>query len=215
MGTLRLNVPRNANELVIRPVMARFLAAYPEVELEIVSDDGKVDIVAGGFDAGIRAGQDLGQDMISVPVGPPLRFAVVGSPAYFASRRKPVGPQDLLSHVCIGRRYPSGARYAWTFARGGAAEIVVDVSGPLIVDDRTLIIAAALDGIGLSHIHEALVADRLAQGDLVRVLEDWCPPLPTFFLYYPGRRQLPPPLRAFIELARTRSRAISAASGEP
>ena len=211
-GTLRLNVPRNANALVVKPIMARFLAAYPQVELEIVSDDGMVDIVADGFDAGIRAGQHLGQDMISVPVGPPLRFAVVGSPAYFTSRERPVIPQDLLSHVCIGRRYPSGARYAWTFARDDEEDVVVDVSGPLVVDDRTLVIAAALDGIGLSHIHEALVADHLARGELVRVLEDWCPPLPTFYLYYSGRRQLPPPLRAFIELARTRSNVAAPAS---
>ncbi len=202
-GTLRLNVPRNAVELVVKPVMARFLAAYPEITLEIVSDDGMVDIVAEGFDAGIRAGQHLGQDMISVPVGPPLRFAVVGAPAYFASREPPRLPQDLVTHACIGRRYPSGARYDWVFAKGDEA-FKIEVSGPLIADDRTLIVAAALAGIGLAHIHEALVIDHLAWGDLVRVLGDWCPALPTFFLYYPGRRQLPAPLRAFIDMARTR-----------
>ncbi len=213
-GTLRLNVPRNANDLVIRPVMARFLAAYPEVGLEIVSDDGLVDIVADSFDVGIRAGQHLGQDMISVPVGPPLRFAVVGSPAYFAVRSKPLVAQDLLAHACIRRHYPSGTRYAWTFSRGDE-DVVVEVSGPLLVDDRSLVVAAALDGIGLSHIHEALVADHLSRGDLVRVLEDWCPPLPTFFLYYPGRRQLPPPLRAFIDMVRTRSGDVPTAPREP
>ena len=152
-GTLRLNVPRNAAELV------------------------------------------------SVPVGPPLRFAVVGSPAYFASRDAPRVPQDLAGHACIGRRYPSGAHYAWVFAQGNE-KFKIDVSGPLIADDRALIVAAALDGIGLAHIHEALVADHLAQGDLVRVLGDWCPALPTFFLYYAGRRQLPAPLRAFIDMVR-------------
>ncbi len=200
-GTLRLNVPRNATELVIRPVLAKFLAAYPEITLEIVSDDGMVDIVAEGFQAGIRAGRDLNQDMISIPVGPPLRFAVVGSPAYFASHDTPRVPQDLYSHACIGRRYPSGARYAWVFARGGE-EFKIEVSGPLIADDRALIVAAALAGIGLAHIHEALVIDDLARGNLVRVLGDWCPALPTFFLYYPGRRQLPAPLRAFIDMVR-------------
>ena len=128
-GTLRLNVPRNATELVLRPVLAKFLAAYPEITLEIVSDDGMVDIVAEGFDAGIRAGQHLDQDMISIPVGPPLRFAVVGSPAYFASHDTPRIPQDLRAHACIGRRYPSGARYAWVFAKGDEA-CTIDVAGP-------------------------------------------------------------------------------------
>ena len=215
-GILRLNVPRNAAELVVKPVMAPFLAAYPEITLEIVSDDGMVDIVAEGFDAGIRAGPDLGLDMISVPVGPPLRFAVVGSPAYVARHGTPRVPQDLVAHPCIGRRYPSGARYPWVFAKGHE-DVKIGVSGPLIVDDRALIIAAALAGIGLAHIHEALVADHLARGDLVRVLEDWCPARPTFFLYYPGRRQLPAPLRAFIDMVRTASLAsageVGAASG--
>ncbi len=204
-GTLRLNVPRNAAELVVKPVMARFLAAYPNITLEIVSDDGLVDIVAAGFDAGIRARQDLNQDMISVPVGPPLRFVVVGSPAYFARHDAPRVPLDLKEHACIGRRYPSGARYAWTFAKGDE-EFDIDVSGPLIADDRALIVAAALAGVGLVHIHEALVTDHLARGDLVDVLGDWCAALPPFFLYYPGRRQLPAPLRAFIDMVRVSNR---------
>jgi len=202
-GTLRLNVPRNAAELVIKPVVGRFLATYPEVKLEIVTEDGFVDIVAEGFDAGIRAGQHLAQDMILVPVGPELRFAVVGSSAYFEGRDRPRTPRDLHGHACIGRRYPSGAAYAWTFAEGDQA-MEVEVSGPLIADDRTLIIAAALDGIGLAHIHEAFVADHVARGELVRVLEDWCPALPSFYLYHPGRRQIPAPLRAFIDMVRVK-----------
>ncbi len=201
-GPLRLNVPRNAAEVVIKPVMGRFLAAYPEVKLEVVTDDELVDIVAKGFDAGIRAGQHLAKDMILIPVGPPLRFAVVGSPAYFAARGEPRIPRDLRAHACIGRRYPSGALYAWAFARGEEA-MEVEVSGPLIADDRSLIIAAALDGIGLAHIHETLVADYIRQGELVRVLGDWCPVLPHFFLYYPGRRQMPAPLRAFVDMVRS------------
>ncbi len=201
-GTLRLNVPRTAADLVIKPLMARFLLTYPEIKLDVISDDGMVDIVAAGFDAGIRAGQQLAQDMISVPVGLPLRFAVVGSPGYFAARTKPAHPRDLMNHACIGRRYPSGAPYAWTFSYGADA-IDVDVSGPIVLDDRAMIVAAALDGIGLAHIHEGLVADHIASGALVRVLDDWCPRLPTFFLYYPGRRHVPAPLRAFIEMARS------------
>ena len=200
-GRLRLNVPRNAAELVIKPMMGRFLAAYPGITLEVVTDDEMVDIVAEGFDAGIRAGQHLAQDMILVPVGPSLRFAVVGAPAYFATRETPRVPQDLHAHACIGRRYPSGARYAWAFA-GDGREMEVEVSGPLIADDRSLIIAAALDGVGLVHIHEALVAGHIERGELVRVLADWCPVLPQFFLYYPGRRQMPAPLRAFVDMIR-------------
>ena len=127
---------------------------------------------------------------------------MVGSPDYFVTRAKPATPRDLLNHACIGRRYPSGAPYAWTFGQG--AEVIdIDVSGPITLDDRGMIVAAALDGIGLAHVHEGLVADHIATGALVRVLEDWCPRLPTFFLYYPGRRHVPTPLRAFIELARS------------
>lgn len=200
-GLLRLNVPRIAAELVVKPVMSRFLETYPEIRLEVVTDDGLVDIVAAGFDAGIRPGRRLAQDMIAVPVGPRHRFAVVGAPGYFAGRDRPRVPQDLHAHACIGRIYPSGARYAWEFAQGGDA-MEVDVSGPLVVDDSALMVAAALDGIGVAHVLEGLVAGHIARGELVRVLGDWCPLLPHFLLYYPGRRQVPAPLRAFIDLIR-------------
>ena len=202
-GLLRLNVPRIAAELVVKPVMGRFLATYPEITLEVVSDDGLVDIVAAGFDAGIRPGRKLARGMVAVPVGPQRRFAVVGAPAYFAGRDRPCVPQDLHAHACVERRFPDGSRYAWEFARG-ADVVEVEVSGPLIVDDSALAVAAALDGIGLAHIHDGLVADHAARGDLVRVLEDWCPPLAGFFLYYPGRRQVPAALRAFIDTVRAR-----------
>lgn len=201
-GTLRLNVPRSAADLVVRPVMVAFLLRYPDIQLDIVSDDRLVDIVADGFDAGIREGRLLAQDMISVPVGPSLRFAVVGSPGYFAQRPQPSTPQDLLGHSCIRRRFPNGTPYPWTFGQGANA-FTVEVSGPVALDDRALIIAAALDGIGLAHIHEGLVADHLASGTLVRVLARWCSELPNFHLYYPGRRHVPAPLRAFIDMARS------------
>ncbi len=200
-GRLRINVPRIAAELVIKPVLGRFLATYPEIKLDVVCDDGLVDIVAKGFDAGIRPGKRLGPDMIAVPVGPLLRFVVVGSPAYLAGRNPPVIPQDLHTHACVGRSYPSGARYAWEFARAGTA-VEVDVSGPLVVDETALMVSAALDGIGLAHVYEGLVTEHIARGALVRVLEDWCPSLPHFFLYYPGRRHIPAPLRAFIDMVR-------------
>lgn len=200
-GLLRINVPRIAAEMIVKPMVARFLAAYPDIRLEVVSDDGLVDIVAAGFDAGIRPVRRLAQDMIAVPVGERRRFAVVGSPAYFAGRERPIVPQDLLAHACIGRHFPSGARYAWEFARDGEA-LEIDVTGPLTVDDSGLMVAAALDGVGLAFVYETLVAEPLANGTLVRVLEAWCPLLPHFFLYYPGRRQIPAPLRAFIDMIR-------------
>lgn len=200
-GLLRLNVPRIAAELIVKPIMGRFLAAYPDIRLEVVSDDGLVDIVSEGFDAGIRPGRRLAQAMIAVPVGTRRRFAVVASPDYFARYGKPQSPQDLHAHACIERRYPDGGRYAWEFARGDEA-MEVDVSGPLVLDDSTLMAAAALDGVGIAFVYESLVADDVSHGGLVRVLEDWCPRLPHFFLYYPGRRQPPAPLRAFIDMVR-------------
>ncbi len=200
-GPLRLNVPRNAAELVIKPMMSRFLAVYPEVCLEIVTSDALVDIVAEGFDAGIRTGQHLAQDMIMVPVGRAMRFAVVGSPSYFAKHPKPRVPHDLHQHACIGRRFPSGASYRWVFAQGENA-IDVEPSGPLVADDRALIVAGALDGIGLAHILEGLVSAHIERGELTRVLEEWCPSLPQFFLYYPGSRRMPASLRAFVDMIR-------------
>ena len=201
-GLLRLNVPRIAAELVVRPVLGRFLTAYPQVRLEVVSDDGLVDIVAAGFDAGIRPGRRLGQDMIAVAVGAPLRFAVVASPVYLDGRERPLRPEDLHGHACIERRYPSGTRYAWEFARGGET-MEVDVSGPLVADDSALMLAGALEGVGLAYVPDGLVSRHVETGALVRVLEEWSPPLPGFFLYYPGRRQIPAPLRALIDMLRS------------
>ncbi|HEY0206696.1 MAG TPA: LysR family transcriptional regulator [Acetobacteraceae bacterium] len=200
-GLLRLNVPRNAAELVIKPVMGRFLAAYPGVRLEVATDDAMMDIVAQGFDAGIRAGHQLAQDMVAIPVGPPRRFAVVGAPAYFAGRDKPRVPQDLHGHACIERRFPNGSHHLWELAKDGS-RMEVKVSGPLVVDDSKMMVRAALDGIGLALVYESLAAGHVARGELVRVLEDWCPVLPQFFLYYPGRRQVPAALRAFIGMVR-------------
>jgi len=201
-GLLRLNVPRIAIELVIMPIAARFLAAYPGIRLEVASFDGLADIVAEGFDAGIRRDRRLAPGMVAVPVGPARRFAVVGAPSYFAGRSLPHVPQDLHKHLCIERRFPDGSRYAWEFGRDGET-LEVEVSGPLIADDTALMLRAALDGVGLAFMFESLVADQVASGKLVCVLEDWCPVQPRFYLYYPGRRQVPAPLRAFMDLLRT------------
>lgn len=203
-GLLRLNMPRIASELVMAPIVGRFLAAYPEVRLEVATSDGLVDIVAEGFDAGIRRDRRLAPGMIAVPVGSARRFAVVGAPSYFAGREPPRVPQDLHAQQCISRRFPSGSRYAWEFARDDE-RLEVETSDRLIVDDTALMLRAARDGVGLAFVFESLVADDVAGGTLVRVLEDWCPVLPRFFLYYPGRRQVPAPLRAFIDMMRAQS----------
>ena len=201
-GLLRLNMPRIATGLIVEPVIGRFLAAYPEVRLEVATSDGLVDIVAEGFDAGIRRDRRLAPGMVALPVGPARRFAVVGAPSYFALHEPPGVPQELDTHRCIERRFPDGGRYAWEFARNGEV-LEIEVSGPLIVDDTALMLRAALDGVGLAFVFESLAAAHLANGALVRVLEDWCPVQPRFYLYYPGRRHAPAPLRAFIDMLRT------------
>jgi DNA-binding transcriptional LysR family regulator len=200
-GRLRLTVPYSAVPLVIAPVLPRFLAQYPGVSLEVVADDGLVDIVAAGFDAGIRPEWRLAPGMVAVKLRPRRRFAVVASPDYLARRGTPRSPAELAEHACIVHRYPSGGRYAWEFARGGEA-LQVEVTGPLATNDPALMRAAALAGAGLAHMYEHRVEDALQSGALRRVLAEWCPPLPGFSLYYPGRRQPPPPLRAFLAVAR-------------
>jgi DNA-binding transcriptional LysR family regulator len=200
-GTLRLNVPRPAAQLLLAPVMARFLAANPQMRLEIVADDGFVDIVSAGFDAGVRLGESVERDMVAVPLGPPQRFAIVGSPEYIRSHGKPRTPADLRRHPCIRYRFPSGVLYRWPFEKDGQA-LEVDVDGPVTLGEPELMVRAALDGVGLALAFEGLVTSSLAGGRLVRVLQDWCPTFPGFYLYYPSRRQLPAGLRAFIEMVR-------------
>ncbi len=209
-GRLRLNVPHSAIPLVVAPMLPRFLAEYPAVSLDVVADDGLVDIVAAGFDAGIRPEWRLAPGMTAVPLRPRRRFAVVAAPSYLLRRGTPQAPSELAGHECVVHRYPSGARYAWEFARDGES-VQVEVAGRIATNDHALMRAAALAGAGLAHLFEHTVADALAAGTLTRVLSDWCPPLPGFFLYYPGRRQPPPSLRAFI----TTARRVLATGDEP
>lgn len=197
-GRLRINMARTAAELLISPKLASFANAYPDVRLEVVTDNGFSDIVAGGFDAGVRLGEALPADMIATPLGGPQSLIVVGSPAYFETRPAPVTPADLAEHPCIRMRWPSGAIYAWEFARDGQ-ELRVDVSGPLVLDDFRLILSAARGGAGLAMVMKGLVEDDLAAGTLVSVLDDWRQPFDGWHLYYPSRRQVSPALRAFIE----------------
>jgi DNA-binding transcriptional LysR family regulator len=200
-GKLRINAARAATKLVLLPIVSRFLKAYPSVEVEIVINDALVDMVSSGFDAGIRFGESIAADMIAVPIGPRHRFAVVGTPAYFADRSKPLTPHDLKDHACVRYRFSGGALYRWEFERGGV-ELEIEVQGPLTLGDQDIIADAVLQGDGLGYLFEDQVRTALDDGRLVRVLEDWCPFYPGFFLYYPSRRQLPTALRAFIDFVK-------------
>ncbi|HEV2678670.1 MAG TPA: LysR family transcriptional regulator [Aliidongia sp.] len=202
-GTLRLNVPRLAARFLLAPILADFTAAYPRVQLEIVTDDLLVDVVGQGFDAGVRFGESLARDMIAVPIGRPQRFVVVAAPGHIAARGIPAEPRDLMAHACICRRFPSGSRYAWEFERDGQA-LTVTVDGPLVLDDDEVMLRAALDGAGLAYLSEGHARDAIAAGRLVTVLDDWCQSTARLFLYYPSRRQMPPALRALIDMLQGR-----------
>jgi DNA-binding transcriptional LysR family regulator len=200
-GTLRLNASEGAVRMLLTPIVFEFMRRYPDMQVDIVTEGRLVDIVADGFDAGIRTIESVPQDMVAVPCGPPLRFVVVGSPAYFATRRKPRSPTDLAAHHCVRPRYPSGTIYKWEFEKRGE-EQAIDVTGSLTLDNHNLMIEAALQGVGLIWTSEWSVAEHIAAGRLVRVLEDWSPVSPGLCLYYPGHRHVPAGLRAFIEVVR-------------
>ncbi len=200
-GKLRINAPRAAAKLVLLPIVSRFLKAHPSVEVDIVIDDALIDMVSSGFDAGIRFGESIAADMIAIPIGPRHSFAVVGTPDYFEGRGRPLTPHDLKDHVCIRFRFAGGAFYHWEFERGGI-EVEIEVRGPLTLGDQDIMRDAVLQSDGLGYLFEDQVRDEIETGKLVRVLEDWCPYYPGFFLYYPSRRQLPTALRAFIDFVK-------------
>jgi len=200
-GALRLNVPRSAMAIVVMPLLPGFMARYPEVEIEVVADDAMADIVAGGFDAGLRFGEQLDADVVATPIGPPVRFITVAAPGYLAGQVAPRVPADLLEHRCVRQRFPRGTLYEWPFERGGERLTVQTRSGPVFNEDAALV-AAAVAGLGVAYVADALAAPYLADGRLVPLLADWVPPPERFYLYTPGRRQLPAPLRAFIDFAR-------------
>ena len=200
-GRVRLLVPRFAAMTVVAPKLGQFALEYPDVVLDITTDDSRVDLVAAGFDAGIQFGEFIQQDMMAVRVSPDHRPAIVGSPAYFQSHLRPKSPRDLLRHRCINFRHGSAGIYRWEFDKGKQS-LTVAVSGPLVVDDVEVMTRAAIDGAGLAFMTEEHASPYLASGALVRVLEDWCPPFPGYFLYYPSRRQQPAALAALIETLR-------------
>lgn len=189
VGTIRLTTFRHAATTVLRPAVAKLLSEYPDITVEINLEEGLTDIVASRFDAGIRLGEQVQKDMVSLPIGPDLRMAVVGSPSYFAGREIPQHPRDLSSHSCATyRQTTAGGVRPWEFDRQGVA-LEVRVDGPLILNDGELLEHAALDGVALAYLFEDQVADHVASGRLIRVLEDWCEPFPGYHLYYPSRRQ--------------------------
>lgn len=200
-GTLRINTSEAAAREILTPVVLEFLRRYPDMRIDIVTNGRLVDIVAEGFDAGIRLAEAVPQDMIAVPCSPPLRFVVVGAPAYFAAHGRPQTPADLPHHRCIRNRMPSGAMMRWEFEKHGES-LAIDVNGPLTLDQQSLMVEAALQGFGLAHVSEWAVAAELASGRLVSVIEDWCPVFPGLRLYYPGHRHVPAGLRAFVALIR-------------
>ncbi|OAE43409.1 LysR family transcriptional regulator [Agrobacterium tumefaciens] len=203
-GPLRITLPRLAAEDLIVPRLGEFLRLYPEISLEISTDDRFEDIVAKGFDAGLRLGEHLDADMIAVKASGEWRGAIVGSPSYFADNPPPHDPRDLIRHRCIRRRFASGLIYRWELEKDGKP-LVVDVQGPLTLSDQSLIRRAAIDGAGLAFVFEQRVEDDIRQGRLIRVLDEWCAPFDGFYIYYPSRRQMRPALRAFVDFFRFRS----------
>jgi DNA-binding transcriptional LysR family regulator len=206
-GHVRITASRTAARMVIAPALPRFIQSYPEIVVEVLIEPGLTNIVAQRFDAGIRLGESLEKDVVAVPVTGQLRIAVVGAPRYFATHPAPSTPHDLRKHRCINFRLPSaGTIYKWEFEKG-RRKVEVGVDGPLVFDDEGMVIDAALAGMGLAYLIEGQVEPLLEAGALSRVLEDWCPPFPGFFLYYPGRRQVSPALAAFIDAIRVPAKA--------
>jgi DNA-binding transcriptional LysR family regulator len=203
-GRIRISSVDHAAQTILWPKLAAFLSEYPDIQVEIISDNTLTDIVAEGFDAGIRMGERLAGDMIAVRIGPEIRMAVVATPAYFARRDKPAAPQDLAGHTCINLRLPTlGGIYAWEFEKG-EREINIRVEGQLTVNDIAVIRRAVLEGVGIAFIPEDYVQPHVDSGELVRVLADWTPPFPGYYLYYPSRRQQSPAFALLIEALRYR-----------
>jgi DNA-binding transcriptional LysR family regulator len=196
-GNIRITAGEHAAESIMWPALERLLPAYPEIKVELIVDHGLTDIVAERYDAGVRLGEQVAKDMIAVRIGPDFRMAVVGSPSYFAKRPKPKRPQDLTAHQCINIRLPTyGGLYPWEFEKRGRA-LKVRVEGPVVFNNIALRLKAVRAGLGLAYLPEDGVNADVAQGRLIRVLEDWCAPFSGYHLYYPSRRQ---PAQAFALL---------------
>ncbi|RWY84945.1 LysR family transcriptional regulator [Rhizobium leguminosarum] len=203
-GTIRINAGEHAADTVLWPALEKLLPDYPDINVEIIVDYGLTDIVAERYDAGVRLGEQVAKDMIAVRIAPDMRMAVVGAPAYFDTRPKPLTPQDLTDHNCINLRLPTyGSVYAWEFEKNGR-ELKVRVEGQLVFNNIALRLNAVLAGLGIAYVPEDLVEANLADGRLVRVLEDWCPPFPGYHLYYPSRRHTSPAFAVVVDALRYR-----------
>jgi DNA-binding transcriptional LysR family regulator len=204
-GRLRLNMALGAAQMLLRPLFLEYWRRHPRVEIEITSDEALSDVIGQGFDAGIRLAEMVPPDMIAIPIIPTIRSVVVGSPAYFAERGRPLQPTDLMRHECIRARMRSGKLYRWEFEKRGQ-EIQIDAPGALTLDEPGLMLEAALEGCGLTYLPEQSVGEHVAAGRLEVVLADWTPPYPGLSLYFAGRRHIPARLRALIDLIREQTR---------
>jgi DNA-binding transcriptional LysR family regulator len=214
-GTLRLNVPNIVAQFILPPIVEGFLKANPGVTVEVIAEDSFIDVVAAGFDAGVRYDERLEKDMIAVPIGPRVqRYAVGAAPTYLAAHGRPRHPKDLLNHACIRHRFATGVTPAWEFERNG--EIVrISPSGPLVATTPELKMSAAIAGLGVISSFEDYLAPAFASGALTPVLEDWWESFPGPFLYYAGRRHIPAPLRAFIDFIKAQGRSAGRAPAAP
>jgi DNA-binding transcriptional LysR family regulator len=201
VGRLRINVPRDASRLLIGPILPRFVEDYPDIQLEITAEDRPVDIVADGYDAGIRYGGTVPKDMVAVALTEGLRWVVVGSPDYFARHGRPELPQDLLRHSCVRMRLGDNSLYKWELGTGDKA-CEIDVPGPVSANDTETSVQAAVNGVGLAYCLERRISEELREGRLEVVLPEWAALAPPFFMYYPSRRQTQPGLRPLIEAIR-------------
>lgn len=210
-GRLRINSSRLAAAHRLAPLIGGFTEVYPAISLDIVIDDTLVDIVAGGFDAGIRLGEKLEQDMVALKLGGPLRLMAVASPAYCARHGIPEAPADLVRHRCLNTRWPTdGSLYRWEMERGDEA-VEISVEGPLTANDSSLIMQAACDGAGIAYLLDVEAGPLVASGRLQHLLPEWSPSFPGFYLYYPSRRQMLPALRVFVDyLAAAHRSSLSA-----
>lgn len=210
-GTLKLNVPMSAARLVLPSIITPFLKAYPDIRLEVMVEESFVDTLAAGCDAGIRYDDRLEQDMIALPIGPRLqRMATAASPAYLDARGRPDHPQDLLQHACLRGKFPSGTVPLWEYSRQGET-LLIDPSGPLLVrigGAVDLAVQAAIDGLGIVNLFEEWLRPHFESGALEPILEPWWQPFSGPYLYYPGRRYLPAPLRAFVEFVRAQQAGL-------
>ena len=202
-GSLRINMALGAARMVLAPLFLEYARLYPRVELEIVTEGALIDVTGQGFDAGVRLAEAVPPDMIAIPIVPEIRSLVIGTPEYFETWGVPTVPADLYRHRCIRARMASGKLYRWEFERRGEA-VLIDAPGTLTLDESGLMLEAALAGAGLAYIADLRVADHIAAGRLVAVLEDWTPPYQGPCLYFASRRHIPSRLRALIDLIRTR-----------